>query len=50
MRALRSAHHMVMDWLRFSLLTRGFFREPEAELFAESSYGLLYWLNGVVFM
>lgn len=30
LRAFRSAHHIVMDWLRFSLLTRGLRREPEA--------------------
>lgn len=29
LRAFRSAHQMVMDWLRFSLLTRGFFLEPD---------------------
>jgi hypothetical protein len=30
--ALRSAHQMVMDWLRFSLFTRGFLRDPAADV------------------
>jgi hypothetical protein len=29
LRALRSAHQIVIDWLRFSLLTRGFRLEPD---------------------
>lgn len=30
LRAFRSAHQIVIDWLRFSLLTRGFRLEPDA--------------------
>lgn len=41
-----------MDWLRFSLLTRGFLFEPDGEFVPESSTYevLLYWLSGVVIM
>jgi hypothetical protein len=31
LRAFLSAHQIVIDWLRFSLLTRGFRREPDAD-------------------